>query len=159
LSIGELSGENTAGSHHAAIESDRFIDYREAVALTKVSVKIHVAAKNIGELDRDAVRDPCGVARSKKGRLDLARFHLDLPHQLDLLLERLETFANAVERQDRVPFGEVPERSQPAVLIDLGLHGGSGKQNAKRAIRSRGSLDRFRVPFSCAEPAQKAGRG
>ncbi len=101
---------------------DRLENHRKAVAAPKVAVKIDVAAEDIRELDRDSVGDPCGVGCGKKGGLDLARFHLDAASQLDLLLEGLKAVTDAVEREHRVPVGEIPQRPQLAGIVDLGLN-------------------------------------
>src|SRR5882672_1883486 len=105
----ELGREYLSGAYHASVEMEGLEDGREAIAAAKVPVKIDVAAKYVRELHRDSVRNSRRIGRSEERSLDLARFHLDSARQLDLLLESLKAFADAIEREHRVLFREIPK--------------------------------------------------
>ncbi len=72
----ELGGDDAAGADRLAVDVAHLVDHREAVAAAKVLVEIDVAAEDVGELQRDEIRQPGGVGRREKRGADLAGRHL-----------------------------------------------------------------------------------
>src|SRR5215831_10201317 len=156
LSRGELCGEHSSGAHRAPSETEGFINDSESISATKIAVKVQIAAENVGKLDCDVVGNSRSIRGGEQRRPDLARLHLDSASQFDRFVESLETFSDAVEREQRISLGEVPERAQLAALIDLRLDDRSRSQQAKGAHGARGAQDQLRVFLVRPEPGEKA---
>jgi hypothetical protein len=101
------------------------------VAMAQITVKIDLACEDIGDLGRDIVRDPCRIGRSKKRGRDFARPHLDFALRLDPILERDETAAESVDRNNRVAPGKKRERPQFAAVVDFRAHRHARAQEAE----------------------------
>ncbi len=94
--IDELGGQDAPAAHRAAKVIDRFVDYGEAVAAAQVAMKIDVAAENIGQLRRYAVRYPGRVRCAEQRIADLGGFHHHLGVQRQGLFLSREQGAIAI---------------------------------------------------------------
>ena len=154
----EFGREHPPESDRSAAVVEGLENDPETVPAAQIAMKIHVAPKNVRQLDRNAIRNPRGIGRREERGLDPARFHLYSARHIRLLLESAESVAHAIRREKRVPVGEERYRAQPADFVDFCLNRSSGEQKAERPRGTRRPQKRGRFLLVGPEPADQSGQ-
>ena len=111
----ELGGDDAAGADRLAFDVARLVEHREAIAAPQVVKEIDVAGEQVGERDRDRIREPDRVRGGEERAGDFAGRQRE-PHCFARrLVAREEGVVRTLDREDVAGRGHEAQRLEVAL--------------------------------------------